>query len=76
MWRFFPAASFVENSYLCFERAVIDGACKDKNRAKFDAMFKLEIFFHSADGESLNDDFENYDQNDGGADGEDSDDED
>jgi hypothetical protein len=39
-------------------------------------MFKLEIFFHSADGESLNDDFENDDQNDGGADGEDSDDED
>mmetsp|Transcript_2369 Transcript_2369/g.3215 ORF Transcript_2369/g.3215 Transcript_2369/m.3215 type:complete len:377 (+) Transcript_2369:222-1352(+) len=38
--------SFVENNFLCFEKAVIDKACKDKRNARFNPNFKLEIFLH------------------------------
>ena len=42
---------FIENNYLCFEKSVIDKACKDKEHKKFDANFKLEIFLHRVDTE-------------------------
>lgn len=38
--------AFIENNYLCFEKAVIDKACKDKEGKRFDPNFKLEIFLH------------------------------
>merc|ERR1711871_734355 len=37
---------FIENNYLCFEKSVIDKACKDKEHRIFDPNFKLEIFLH------------------------------
>ena len=40
---------FIENNYLCFEKSVIDKACKDKENRKFDSNFKLEIFLHKVD---------------------------
>ena len=41
--------AFIENNYLCFEKSVIDKACKDKENKTFDANFKLEIFLHRVD---------------------------
>uniref|UniRef100_A0A7S2W5I8 Phosphatidylinositol-3,4,5-trisphosphate 3-phosphatase n=1 Tax=Mucochytrium quahogii TaxID=96639 RepID=A0A7S2W5I8_9STRA len=41
--------AFIENNYLCFEKSVIDKACKDKENKRFDANFKLEIFLHKVD---------------------------
>jgi len=40
---------FIENNYLCFEKAVLDKACKDKQGKRFDPNFKLEIFLHKVD---------------------------
>jgi len=41
--------AFIENNYLCFEKSVVDKACKDKDNKKFDSNFKLEIFLHRVD---------------------------
>jgi phosphatidylinositol-3,4,5-trisphosphate 3-phosphatase/dual-specificity protein phosphatase PTEN len=38
--------AFIENNYLCFEKSVVDKACKDKENKVFDPNFKLEIFLH------------------------------
>ena len=35
---------FIENNYLCFDKSVIDKACKDKENKAFDSNFKIEIF--------------------------------
>jgi len=43
--------SFVENNYLCFEKSVLDKACKDRDNKRFDPNFKLEIFLHKVDKE-------------------------
>jgi phosphatidylinositol-3,4,5-trisphosphate 3-phosphatase/dual-specificity protein phosphatase PTEN len=44
--------AFIENNYLCFEKSVIDKACKDKHNKLFDASFRVEIFLHKVeDGE-------------------------
>ena len=43
--------AFIENNYLCFEKSVIDKACKDKHNKLFDANFKVEIFLHRVDEE-------------------------
>jgi hypothetical protein len=40
---------FIENNYLCFEKSVLDKACKDKDNKKFDPNFKLEVFLHRVD---------------------------
>ena len=37
---------FIKDNYLCFEKSVIDKACKDKEHRIFDPNFKLEIFLH------------------------------
>lgn len=41
--------AFVDKNYLCFEKRVLDAAVKDKRNLKFDADFKLEIFFRRVD---------------------------
>jgi phosphatidylinositol-3,4,5-trisphosphate 3-phosphatase/dual-specificity protein phosphatase PTEN len=41
--------AFIEANYLCFEKSVLDAAVKDKRNLKFDADFKLEIFFRRVD---------------------------
>ena len=33
---------FIQDNYLCFEKAVLDKACKDKEH--YDSTFKVEIF--------------------------------
>ena len=43
--------AFIENNYLCFEKSVLDKACKDRDNKKFDPNFKLEIFLHKVDKE-------------------------
>ena len=43
--------SMIENHYLCFEKSVLDKACKDKENKKFDPSFKLELFLHRVDQE-------------------------
>jgi len=43
--------AFIENNYLCFEKSVVDKACKDKHCKEFDANFKVEIFLHRVDEE-------------------------
>lgn len=41
--------AFIESNYLCFEKRVLDSAVKDKRNLKFDADFKLEMFFRRVD---------------------------
>lgn len=41
--------AFVASNYLCFEKSVLDKACKDKENKRFDPGFKLEIFLHRVD---------------------------
>ncbi|CAM9390789.1 unnamed protein product, partial [Ectocarpus fasciculatus] len=41
--------AFIDSNYLCFEKRVLDAAIKDKRNLKFDADFKLEIFFRRVD---------------------------
>ena len=36
--------AFIENNYLCFEKTVVDKACRDKDNARFDPNFKIEIY--------------------------------
>ena len=43
--------AFIENNYLCFEKSVVDKACKDKQDKLFDANFKVEIFLHKVEEE-------------------------
>lgn len=43
--------AFIENNYLCFEKSVLDKACKDKENKRFDPNFKLEIYLHRVDKE-------------------------
>jgi len=45
--------AFIENNYLCFEKSVIDKACKDKDNRIFANVFKLEIFLHKVDPDLL-----------------------
>lgn len=45
--------AFIENSYLCFEKSVIDKACKDKHNKQFDANFKVEIFLHRVEDDEF-----------------------
>jgi hypothetical protein len=45
------STAFVENNYLCFEKSVLDKACKDKENRKFDPNFKLEIYLHRSERE-------------------------
>ena len=46
--------AFIENNYLCFEKSVVDKACKDKENKVFDPNFKLEIFLHKvSEGEIM-----------------------
>ena len=40
---------FIENNYLCFDKSVIDKACKDKENKVFDSNFKIEIFLQKID---------------------------
>eukprot|EP01029_Cantina_marsupialis_P028178 TRINITY_DN775823_c0_g1_i1.p1 TRINITY_DN775823_c0_g1~~TRINITY_DN775823_c0_g1_i1.p1 ORF type:complete len:359 (-),score=105.56 TRINITY_DN775823_c0_g1_i1:337-1389(-) len=40
---------YIENNYLCFEKSVIDRACKDKANKEFDPNFKVEVFLHRVD---------------------------
>ncbi len=46
--------AFIESNYLCFEKAVIDSACKDKRNLKFDPNFKVEIFFRRVEHNVFN----------------------
>ena len=45
---------FIENNYLCFEKSVVDRACKDKENKVFDPNFKLEIFLHKVSAAEMN----------------------
>ena len=49
IFHFWFNTAFVENNYLCFEKAVLDKACKDKENKLFDPNFRLEIFMHRCD---------------------------
>jgi phosphatidylinositol-3,4,5-trisphosphate 3-phosphatase/dual-specificity protein phosphatase PTEN len=51
MFHFWFNTGYIENNYLCFEKSVIDKACKDKGNRKFDSNFKVEIFLHKVEGE-------------------------
>ena len=44
---------FIENNYLCFEKSVIDRACKDKENKVFDPNFKVEIFLHKVSASEM-----------------------
>ena len=44
---------FIENNYLCFEKSVVDRACKDKENKVFDPNFKLEIFLHKVSANEM-----------------------
>lgn len=46
MFHFWLNTRFIENDYLCFERAVLDKACKDKKSKHFLPNFKVELFLH------------------------------
>lgn len=37
---------YIENNYLCFQKSVLDSACKDKKNSNFRPGFKMEIFLH------------------------------
>ena len=43
--------AFVENDFLCFEKIVLDKACKDKQHKKFDKSFQMEVFLEKANDE-------------------------
>ena len=44
MFQFWLNTRFIDGNYLCFEKAVIDKACKDKKNKLFQASFKVELF--------------------------------
>ena len=37
---------FVQSNFLCFEKMVIDKACKDKEHRVFQPSFRIELFLH------------------------------
>lgn len=43
---------YIENNYLCFQKSVLDKACKDKKNRHFRPGFKLEIFLHKVEGDA------------------------
>ena len=45
MFQLWFHTGFIESNYLCFEKSVIDKACKDKEH--FESSFKLEIFLQA-----------------------------
>jgi phosphatidylinositol-3,4,5-trisphosphate 3-phosphatase/dual-specificity protein phosphatase PTEN len=53
MFQIWFHTAFVENNYLCFEKSVIDKACKDKDNKLFDPNFKVEIFLHKIEDENV-----------------------
>eukprot|EP00753_Platysulcus_tardus_P002851 PLAT11961.1.p2 GENE.PLAT11961.1~~PLAT11961.1.p2 ORF type:complete len:367 (+),score=184.87 PLAT11961.1:52-1152(+) len=40
---------FIEDGYLCFEKSVVDKACKDTKHKLYDPNFKVEIFVSPTD---------------------------
>mmetsp|Transcript_17548 Transcript_17548/g.34517 ORF Transcript_17548/g.34517 Transcript_17548/m.34517 type:complete len:355 (+) Transcript_17548:268-1332(+) len=49
MCQFWLHTGFIESNYLCFEKSVIDKACKDKEHKRFDPNFRIEIYLHKVD---------------------------
>lgn len=43
---------YIDNNYLCFHKAYIDRACKDKAHREFDADFKVELFLDRIEDDS------------------------
>lgn len=41
--------SYIDNNYLCFQKSVVDKACKDKKHSHFDPGFKVEVFFRKVE---------------------------
>ena len=41
---------FINSGYLCFQKQVVDKACKDKKHSNFDADFKVEVYFEQVEG--------------------------
>lgn len=48
---------YIANNYLCFQKSVLDAACKDKKNSHFRPGFKMELFLHEVKGSA--DEFEN-----------------
>jgi hypothetical protein len=46
MFSFWVNTKFIDSNYLCFEKSVLDGSCKDKKNKHFQAQFKVEIFLN------------------------------
>jgi len=65
---------YIQNNYLCFQKSVLDSACKDKKNKHFRPGFKMEIFLHVVEGDAK--EFEDAEALDDAADPDSSEDED
>jgi phosphatidylinositol-3,4,5-trisphosphate 3-phosphatase/dual-specificity protein phosphatase PTEN len=54
MFQLWINTAFLESNYLCFDKSALDYACKDRRNLKFDANFKVELFFRRVTLKKMN----------------------